>query len=128
MNGVAAYCGIAAVDLFLGATAGSGNPCYGGGHVIEDLVSGRCVYLQATGHGTDCYPARELSRALSLESLQSAELTNFRNSYQNYNVAVNGSRRERRTYLGVLKPGYGNAGYSGSGEYSPLSTIPTSGP
>lgn len=124
INGVPAYCGIAAVDLFLGATAGSGNPCYGGGHVVEDLVSGRNVYLEAAGHGTDCYPARELNRALSLETLQSAELTNFRNSYQNYNVAVNGSRRERKTYLGVLKPRYGNAGYSGSGEYSPLINDP----
>lgn len=124
LNGVPAYCGIAAVDLFLGATAGSGTPCYGGGHVIEDLVSGRTIYLDARGHGTDCYPRKELKTAISLETVQSAELTNFRNSYQNYNVAVNGSYSERQTYLGVLKPRFANAGYSGSGEYSPLINDP----
>jgi len=124
LNGVPAYCGIAAVDLFLGATASSGTPCYGGGHVIEDLVSGRTIYLDAAGHGTHCYPRKELKTAISLKTIQSAELTNFRNSYQNYNVAVNGSYSERQTYLGVLKPGYRNAGYSGSGEYSPLINDP----
>lgn len=124
LNGVPAYCGIAAVDLFLGATAGSDTPCYGGGHVIEDLVSGRTIYLDAKGHGTDCYPRKELKTAISLETVQSAELTNFRNSYQNYNVAVNGSCSEKQTYLGVLKPEFANAGYSGSGEFSPLINDP----
>ena len=124
LNGVPAYCGIAAVDLFLGATAQSETPCYGGGHVIEDLVSGRPVYLDAGGHGTDCYPRRELSTSFDISSLASAELTNFRNSYQNYNVAVNGSDREIQTYLGVLKPGLANAGFSGSGEFSPLINDP----
>ncbi len=124
LNGVPAYCGIAAVDLFLGATASGSTPCYGGGHVIEDLVSGRTVYLEATGHGTHCYPRKELHTSVNIHALASAELTNFRNSYQNYNVAVNGSYSERQTYLGVLKPGYGNAGYSGSGEYSPLINDP----
>lgn len=124
LNGVPAYCGIAAVDLFLGATASGGTPCYGGGHVIEDLVSGRTIYLEAEGHGTHCYPRTHLSTAISLDTIASAELTNFRNSYQNYNVAVNGSFSERQTYLGVLKPNYANAGYSSSGEYSPLLNDP----
>jgi L-aspartate semialdehyde sulfurtransferase len=124
LNGVPAYCGIAAVDLFLGATATGGTPCYGGGHVIEDLVSGRSIYLEARGHGTHCYPRTSLSGAISLDTVFSAELTNFRNSYQNYNVAVNGSFSERETYLGVLKPGYANAGFSGSGQFSPLMNDP----
>jgi len=124
LNGVPAYCGIAAVDLFLGATAASSTPCYGGGHVIEDLVSGRTIYLEAKGHGTDCYPRTHLNTAISLETVKSAELTNFRNSYQNYNVAVNGSYSERQTYLGVLKPNFANAGYSSSGEFSPLINDP----
>ena len=123
LNGVPAYCGIAAVDLFLGATAQSETPCYGGAHVIEDLVSGRTVYLDAVGHGTDCYPRRELSTSINLSTIASAELTNFRNSYQNYNVAVNGSEREIKTYLGVLKPNLANAGFSGSGEFSPLINV-----
>jgi len=124
LNGVPAYCGVAAVDLFLGATALGDSPGYGGAHVIEDMVSGRTVYLDAVGHGTDCYPRTRLSTAVSLSSVSSAELTNFRNSYQNYNVAVNGSDREIRTYLGALKPGFANAGYSCSGAYSPLINDP----
>ncbi len=124
LNGVSAYCGIAAVDLFLGATAQSETPCYGGAHVIEDLVSGRSVYLDAEGHSTDCYPRKELAASLNIATIASAELTNFRNSYQNYNVAVNGSDREIKTYLGVLQPKLKNAGFSGSGEYSPLINDP----
>ncbi|MCP4646827.1 MAG: hypothetical protein GY852_03710, partial [bacterium] len=124
LNGVQAYSGIAAVDLFLGATAQSETPCYGGGHVIEDLVSGRTVYLDATGHGTDCYPRKELNTSVNIHSLSSAELTNFRNSYQNYNIAVNTSEREIQTYLGILKPHLQNAGFSGSGEFSPLINDP----
>ncbi len=124
LNGVPAYCGIAAVDLFLGATAQRETLRYGGGHVIEDLVSGRSVFLDAAGHGTDCYPKRKLSSSIDLSSVSSAELTNFRNSYQNYNVAVNGSNREIRTYLGVLKPNLVNAGFSCSGEFSPLINDP----
>jgi len=34
---------------------------YGGGHVIEELVAGKRVLLDATAYGTDCYP-RERSR------------------------------------------------------------------
>ena len=124
LNGVPAYCGIAAVDLFLGATAQGETPCYGGAHVIEDLVSGRNVYLDAEGHSTDCYPRSELTSSLNIATIASAELTNFRNSYQNYNVAVNGSDREIETYLGVLQPKLKNAGFSGSGEYSPLINDP----
>ncbi len=124
LNGVPAYCGIAAVDIFLGATAQSDTPSYGGAHVIEDLVSGRNVYLDAAGHSTDCYPRRQLSSSINIATLTSAELTNFRNSYQNYNVAVNGSGREIQTYLGVLQPNLKNAGFSGSGEFSPLINDP----
>jgi len=124
LNGVPAYCGIAAVDLFLGATAQGEARGYGGGHVIEDLVSGKTVYLEAEGHGTHCYPRRGLKTKISISTVASAELTNFRNAYQNYNVAVNGSDREIRTYLGVLKPNFANAGYSGSGEFSPLINDP----
>lgn len=124
LNGVPAYSGIAAVDLFLGATAQSENQNYGGAHVIEDLVSGRAVVLEGKGHGTDCYPGLEVRTPISLSTVTSAELTNFRNAYQNYNVAVNGSEREIRTYLGVLKPNLANAGFSGSGEFSPLINDP----
>jgi uncharacterized protein (DUF39 family) len=62
LNDVPAYGGIAAVDCYLGATeVVEGDPQnsvypgefnYGGGHVIEDLVSGNVVKLRAEGYGT----------------------------------------------------------------------------
>lgn len=135
LNGVPAHAGLAAVDLFLGATslregdpgnsAGPGRFAYGGGHVIEDLLRGREVELRATGHGTDCYPARELRTLISLGSLTDAVLLNPRNCYQNYSVAVNArSRRPIHTYMGILQPGPGNAAYCSAGELSPLLNDP----
>ena len=66
LNDVPVYTGIAAVDVFLGATATPdddprnrvrpGPFNYGGGHVIEDLVAGKDVKLLVSAYGTDCYP------------------------------------------------------------------------
>src|SRR4030043_1799234 len=57
LNDVPAYTGLAAVDLFIGATATpdddprnrnyQGDFRYGGGHVIEDLGSGKDILLVA---------------------------------------------------------------------------------
>lgn len=62
LNGVPAYAGIAAVDAYIGATAlpesdpdnrvYPGRFLYGGGHVIEDLVAGKDIKLEAFGYGT----------------------------------------------------------------------------
>jgi uncharacterized protein (DUF39 family) len=49
-----------------------------------------------------------------------ALLFNPRNAYQNYNVAVNASNKTIYTYMGVLKPNYGNAHYCSAGQLSPL--------
>jgi uncharacterized protein (DUF39 family) len=135
LNGVPACAGLAAVDLYLGATelredeAASGRlptrASYGGAHVIEDLVRGREVLLRAEGQGTDCYPRRELEATFDLASLRDAILWNPRNAYQNYNVAVNATgHRTIRTYLGPLRPGLANAGYSSAGQLSPLLNDP----
>lgn len=135
MNGVATYGGIAAVDLFLGATElAAGDPAnwvfpgrftYGGGHVIEDLVSGRAIELRAEAYGTDCYPLKEWRKPVKLADLPYAYLLNPRNGYQNYNVAVNATaKRTIYTYLGVLKPNMGNAGFSSAGQLSPLLNDP----
>jgi uncharacterized protein (DUF39 family) len=134
LNRVPAYAGLAAADLYIGATAlpdddprnavFPGEFRYGGGHVIEDLVAGRRVLLEATTYGTDCYPRREIATWLTLEELNEAYLFNPRNGYQNYNVAVNGSDRTIYTYMGTLKPGFGSANYCSAGQLSPLLNDP----
>lgn len=129
LNGVPAYAGIAAVDLYLGATAQRENcetpVAYGGGHVIEDLVSGRRIQLKAEGHSTDCYPGRSVEGSYSIDDLENAILLNPRNCYQNYNVAVNASSRGTiHTYMGPLLPEMRNAAYSSAGQLSPLLNDP----
>lgn len=129
LNGVPAYAGIAAVDLYVGATSISEDEeyqsKYGGGHVIEDLLAGKEVELVADGHGTDCYPGKHLSKTLKLEDLKDAVIYNPRNAYQNYNVAVNATSDETiHTYMGALFPKMQNVSYSSAGELSPLLNDP----
>jgi uncharacterized protein (DUF39 family) len=134
LNGVPAYSGIAAVDIYLGATelpendplneVFPGEFRYGGGHVIEDLVAGRRVKLEAVSYGTDCYPNRRWERGFTLDETQEAFLFNPRNAYQNYNVAVNLSDRVIYTYMGMLRPDLGNANYCSAGQLSPLLNDP----
>jgi len=134
LNNVPAYGGIAAVDCYLGAT----QPCiddplnkaypgefnYGGGHVIQDLVAGKRITLQATGYGTDCYPNRNIEKKMKLSEIPMVTLANPRNAYQNYNCAINTGKRTIYTYLGVLKPDIGNANYCSAGQLSPLFNDP----
>jgi uncharacterized protein (DUF39 family) len=130
LNDVPAYCGFAAVDIYLGATAipdddprnkvFPGEFKYGGGHVIEEIVSGRDVRLEATAYGTDCYPRKKLETLINIKDLNEAVLFNIRNCYQNYNVAVNLSDKIIYTYMGELKSKLGNANYCSAGQLSPL--------
>jgi len=130
LNDVPTYTGFAAVDVYLGATAVPdddprnkvfpGEFKYGGGHVIQELVSGNDVRLEATAYGTDCYPRKKLETFINLKDLNEAVLFNFRNCYQNYNVAVNLSDKMIYTYMGALKPNLGNANYCSAGQLSPL--------
>lgn len=134
LNDVPAYTGLAAVDIFLGATAlpdddpknriYPGEFRYGGGHVIEELVAGKDVRLVATAYGTDCYPKRKLETLINIKDMNEAVLFDMRNAYQNYNVAVNLSDRTIYTYMGVLRPKLGNANYSTAGQLSPLFNDP----
>jgi len=134
LNNVPAYGGLAACDVYIGATAipeddpankiYPGRFLYGGGHVIEDLIAGKKIVLKATSYGTDCYPRKELRATVTLKGLNQAFLVNPRNAYQNYNVAVNLSNRVIYTYLGVLQPNMANAGYSSAGQLSPLLNDP----
>ena len=134
LNDVPAYNGMAAVDIFLGATAipdddprnkfYPGEFNYGGGHIIEELVAGKDVRLTATTFGTDCYPRKKLETLINIKDINEAILFNIRNAYQNYNVAVNLSDKVIYTYMGVLKPNLGNAHYSSAGQLSPLFNDP----
>ncbi|MDO9043177.1 MAG: homocysteine biosynthesis protein [Desulfocapsaceae bacterium] len=134
LNKVPAYAGLAAVDAYIGATEPAeddplnkiypGEFRYGGGHVIEDLVAGRKVFLEAKGYGTDCYLGRKMQKEVTLADLPYALLCNPRNAYQNYNCAVNLSDKTVHTYMGMLKPHCRNANYCSAGELSPLLNDP----
>jgi len=134
LNDVPVYTGLAAVDVYIGATAlpdddprnkaFPGEFKYGGGDVIEDLVAGKDLKLVATAYGTDCYPRKNLETWINIKDLNEAVLFNPRNAYQNYNVAVNLSNRIIYTYMGVLKPNLGNANYCSAGQLSPLFNDP----
>lgn len=134
LNNVPAYAGIAAVDAYIGATEAAaddplnkvypGKFSYGGGHVIEDLVSGRPVRLKASSYVTDCYPNKGIERDITLAQLPFAQLLNPRNCYQNYNAAVNVTNRTIYTYMGPLKPNLKNANYATAGLLSPLFNDP----
>jgi uncharacterized protein (DUF39 family) len=97
---------------------------YGGAHVIEDLIAGKDVLLQATGKGTDCYPRTEIKTLVNKDSINEFIMFNPRNAYQNYNVAVNSTPKIKFTYMGTLLPSFGNANFSTSGELSPLLNDP----
>jgi uncharacterized protein (DUF39 family) len=79
LNDIPAYTGFAASDLYIGAAAISeddpknrvfpGKFEYGGGHVIEDLVSGKDIRLSASTYGTDCYPRKRLDTFINIKLL-----------------------------------------------------------
>ena len=131
---VLVYTGLAAVDVYLGATqlryndpANMDHPGefrYGGGHVMEDLVAGKTLQLFALSYGTDCYPLREIRTYFTIHDLNQAIMLNPRNCYQNYNVAINDSQRTLYTYMGTLEPDRKNANYCSAGQLSPLLNDP----
>jgi uncharacterized protein (DUF39 family) len=134
LNDVPAYAGFAAADLFIGANAlpdddprnklYPGEFNYGGGHVIEELVAGKDIRLEATAYGTDCYPRKKLESWINIKDLNQAVLFDIRNAYQNYNVAANNSDRTIYTYMGVLRANLGNINYCSAGQLSPLLNDP----
>ena len=125
LNGVRVCGGLAAVDTYVGATdCNPQNPTYGGGHIIEDLVAGKEITLEAWGKGTDDYPRRHVKTLITKDSINEAYLYNPRNAYQNYNVAVNSTGTTKYTYMGTLLPRLRNAAYSTAGELSPLINDP----
>lgn len=125
LNGVPCYEGLAAVDSYIGAAAcNPDNPKYGGAHVIQDLLDGKDVVLEAWAKGTDCYPRKHIRTKININTINEFTLFNPRNAYQNYNVAVNSTKKMIHTYMGTLLPNLRNATYSTSGELSPLLNDP----
>ena len=88
LDDVMAYSGIAAVDVYLGATQlrhndpanmnYPGDFSFGGGHVIEKLVAGEEIQLFALSYGTDEYPLKELRTYITINDLNQAIMTNPR--------------------------------------------------
>jgi len=136
LDGVPAYAGFGAVDLYLGATQVVDSTDMGdlleieesrergGSHVIEDLIAGKPVQLRAIGQMTDCYPRASCDTTITRETINQFYLYNPRNLYQNFIVGVNGGDRLLYTYLGPLQPRLGNAVYSNPGAISPLLNDP----
>lgn len=125
LNEVPVFAGLAAVDAYIGATEVSpSNPRYGGAHLIEALVRGEHLVLEAHGKGTDCYPRRTIRAEISKDTVNEIIMVNPRNVYQNYPAATNSSSRILYSYMGTLLPKFGNVTYSTSGELSPLLNDP----
>ncbi|HEY9878576.1 MAG TPA: homocysteine biosynthesis protein [Leptolyngbyaceae cyanobacterium] len=136
LDGVLAYSGFGAVDLYLGASqpiaaqrVGENAEVEeirerGGGHVIADLVAGKPIHLKAIGQATDCYPRSSFETTITRETINQFYLFNPRSLYQNFIVGVNGGDRTLFTYLGPLQPRLGNAVYSNPGALSPLMNDP----
>lgn len=121
LSDVEVYGGVAAVDGFLGATQESDeDKSFGGAHIIEALIKGKDVFLEAQGKGTDCYPRKAFAGFINKDMINDFFLFNPRNAYQNYAAATNSSKRILYTYMGKLLPNFGNMNYSTSGELSPL--------
>lgn len=125
LNGIRVCGGLAAVDTYIGATdCNPENPTYGGAHLIEDLIAGKEITLEAWGKGTDCYPRKHIKTKVTKDTVNEAYLYNPRNAYQNYNVATNSTDQIKYTYMGTLLPKLRNAAYSTAGELSPLINDP----
>lgn len=138
LDGVPAYPGFGAVDLYFGASCAAEtydgedlresvatpSALRGGGHVIEDLIAGKPVSLKAQGQVTDCYPRANFETTITRDTINQFYLFNPRNLYQNFIVGVNGGERPLHTYLGPLQPRLANAVYSNPGAISPLFNDP----
>ncbi|MBE9217146.1 homocysteine biosynthesis protein [Plectonema cf. radiosum LEGE 06105] len=138
LDGVPAYSGFGAVDLYLGASSiaeplegeevrsgeAASKILRGGGNVIEDLIAGKPVQVKAQGQVTDCYPRASFETTITRDTINQFYLFNPRNLYQNFIVGVNGGERPLYTYLGLLQPRLGNAVYSNPGAISPLINDP----
>jgi uncharacterized protein (DUF39 family) len=125
LDGVLAYTGLGAVDLYVGATQEADTPEDGqryrtGAQVIADLIAGKAVPLKAIAQPNDCYPRASLETTITKDSINQFYLYNPRSLYQNFIVGVNSGEEALYTYLGPLQPRLGNAVYANAGAIAPL--------
>lgn len=124
IDGVPAYGGMGAVDLFLGATQEGEMEdqagVYGGAHVIAKLIGGATLPFRGVGMPNDCYPRATFETQISKDSINQFYLFAPRGLYQNFIVGVNSGEETLYTYLGPLLPRMGNAVYANPGAIAPL--------
>ncbi len=123
LDGISAYGGFGAVDLYLGASQEPDSELAvgrGGGHVIADLIAGKSINLRIIGQPNDCYPRASFETTITKDSINQFYLFNPRNLHQNFIAGVNGGDRSLYTYLGELKPRLGNVVYANPGVTAPL--------
>ncbi len=124
IDGVPAYGGMGAVDLFLGATQEGEREdqtgVYGGAHVIAKLIGGETLPFRGVGMPNDCYPRATFESHISKDSINQFYLYAPRGLYQNFIVGVNSGEDTLYTYLGPLLPRMGNAVYANPGAIAPL--------
>lgn len=125
IDGVPAYGGMGAVDIFLGATQEAEvveeqRTGYGGAHVIAKLIGGETLPFRALGMPNDCYPRHTFETQINRESINQFYLFAPRGLYQNFIVGVNSGEDTLHTYLGPLLPRMGNAVYANPGAIAPL--------
>jgi len=130
INGIPLAPGLGDNELYLAAASlpqmDPGNKIfpgefnYGGGHVIEDLIAGKEVFMEGEGYGSDSFPRRRWESQVSLPQLQRAEAVVPVPGTDRVMAGGNLSSRTIYTQLGILKPDLGNVNYLGSGVYSPI--------
>ncbi len=136
LNGVPACAGLGPSQVFLSAgepvendplnRVPPGEFGYGGGHVIEDLISGEEIILTVHGYAPSCHPRPEMSNAVSLNDLESATLIAVNPAAEQWPCGVNLSDATIHTFLGTLKPRLGNANFCSAGALSPFMKGPLS--
>ena len=131
MNDIEVYCGLAAVDVYLGATelpvndpeneVYPGKFTYGGGHVIHDLVAGKEVKFRAIAYGTDCYPNKEASTTVALKDLNEAYLFNPPQLLPELQLCGKPLRQDHLHLYGCSQAErVGNANFCSAAQLSPL--------
>jgi putative methanogenesis marker 16 metalloprotein len=107
------------VDLIVFGTA-RGSGCYGGGHLIRDIIDGQTVEVEVTAG------ERRFLASVDITGIPHARLFTTRSAFKNYVAMVNCAPSPEKTIFSVmpLSGGCTEATVSGCGEISPLENDP----